>query len=85
MIRRLVLCAFSLIMIIFIVLMIFIPFKQAIILIIPVSVCIFGITIIVGLINFIAKQFNEKFNKEKKLFLEELNETKDYYHGGTDE
>lgn len=83
--RRLVLSAVFLIISIFIVLMFFMSFQKAIILIIPVAVCVFGMTIIIGLIFFIANQFKEKFSREKKLFLEEFNETKDYYHGGTDE
>ena len=85
MIRRLVLSAFSLIIIIFIVLMLFMSLQKATVLIIPVAVCIFGITILAGLIIFIIKEFKEKLKKERVLFLDELKETRKYYQGGKDE
>lgn len=85
MIKRLLLSAFSLIMILLIVFMLFMPLQKAVVLIIPVAVCVFGTSIFIGLIIFIVKTFKEKLKKEKVLFIDEFKETRKYYQGGKDE
>ena len=76
-IRKLVIADLLLILGIFIILSFFFFFERACMIMIPVSVCIIEGTILIALCIFIFSRFKGRYNKEKSLFIEEWNDTKE--------
>lgn len=80
-IRKLVIADLLLILVIFIILSFLFSLEKAIMILIPVSVCILEGTILIGLCIFIFSRFKGRYNKEKSFFIEEWNDTKEKING----
>lgn len=76
-IRKLVIADLLLILGIFIIFSFLFSLEKAFMIMIPISVCIIEGTILIGLCIFIFSRFKGRYNKEKSLFIEEWNDTKE--------
>ena len=68
-------------LVLFLLMSFFWSIQQAVLVIVHLSICTFEGTILIWLSCIITKRFKQKFNEQKKTFLEEFDKTKGYYRG----
>jgi len=71
----------AVLLILFILMSLFWTIQKALLVIVPLSICTFECTLLILLSWMITKHFGQKFKEIRKIFLEEFDRTKEYYHG----